>query len=108
MGKPVRPRSVADKDVDDIWDWLNTQSPPAADKFLGAIKHVYALLGDHPAIGAMRHADLMPELPHPLRFHPVRGFPRILIYYMDRPEFVEIIRVWDAAQGLQALIETTD
>lgn len=31
-----------------------------------------------------------------------------LVYYMDRPEFVEIIRVWDAAQGLQALIETTD
>jgi toxin ParE1/3/4 len=108
MGKPVEQRPSADADTDSIWDWLQAKSPPAADKFLDAIEHVYALLGEHPAIGSTRHADLFPDMPVPVRFHPVRDFPRILIYYIDRPDIVEIIRVWDAAQGLQELIETTD
>ena len=107
MAKPVRPRAVADADTDAIWVWLQAKSPPAADKFLDAISNAFTLLGDHPAIGSTRHADLLPDLPYPLRFHPVQDIPRILIYYMDRPDFVEIIRVWDAARGLQELIDTT-
>jgi toxin ParE1/3/4 len=108
MVKPVHRRPAAHEDVRTIRDWLHTESPPAAYKFLDAIEHVYALLGEHPAIGSTRHADLFPDMPVPVRFHPVRDFPRILIYYIDRPDIVEIIRVWDAAQGLQELIETTD
>ncbi len=34
----------------------------------------------------------------------LKEFPRILIYYMDRPDAVEVIRVWDAARGLEALL----
>ena len=109
MSKAIVPSRAAVHDTDDIADWLDVNvSPATASKFLDAIESAYILLGDHPAIGSTRHAGLLPDLPYPLRFHPVQEFPRILIYYMDRPDFVKIIRVWDAARGLQELIDTTE
>ena len=62
----------------------------------------------HPASGSTRHAALFPELPVPLRFHPLRHFERVLVYYRDLPAHGEVIRVWDAARGLDALLDDTD
>ena len=57
---------------------------------------------------APRHAHILPELPAPLRFHPVAGFERVLVYYIDSPDAVDILRLWDASRGLEALGEETD
>lgn len=103
--KKVVQRPKADRDIDEIFAFLRKESPAAAGRFLDAAQAAFELLADQPAIGSPRHAELCPELPHPLRFHPLAGFPRILVYYTDRPEAVEVIRVWDAARGLEALLE---
>lgn len=105
MSKPVVQRPRADADIDDIFRWLRRESPPSALKFLDAVQAACELLGEHPAAGSKRHAEYCPELPHPLRFFPLTGFPRILVYCMDRPDAVEVIRVWDSARGLEALME---
>ena len=39
-----------------------------------------------------------------LRFLPLKRFERHLVYYIDLPDHVEVIRVWHAARGLGALI----
>ena len=104
MSKPVIQRPRADADIDEIFHWLRRESPKAAGKFLDAVQAAYALLGEHPAAGSARHAVYCPELPHALRFFPLGDFPRILIYYMERPDAVEVIRLWDAARGLDALM----
>lgn len=103
--KPVVQRPRADTDIDEIFRWLQRQSPTVAEKFLDAVQAAYELLGAHPASGSRRHAQYCPELPHPLRFFPMGHFPRILIYYMERPDAIEIIRIWDAARGLDALLD---
>ena len=104
MRKPVIQRPRADQDIDEIFAFLRKDSREAAARFLDAVQAVYELLADQPAIGSTRHAEFCPELPQPLRFHPLADFPRILVYYMDRPDAVEVIRVWDAARGLEALM----
>jgi toxin ParE1/3/4 len=100
-----RPRAALD--IEDIVDYFLAEYPPAAVKFLNAVETAYAMLAAHPASGSGRHAYLFPELPAPLRFHPLKEFPRVLIYYLDRRDGVEIIRIWDASRGLDALVETT-
>lgn len=107
MTKPLRYRPQATADIEAIARYLLAQSPQAAARFIDAIEHADGLLAAHPASGSSRHADLLPSLPVPLRFHPLRGFPRVLVYYLDLPDAVEIIRVWDAARGLEALVEDT-
>ncbi len=107
MSKPVWQRPQAVADVAAIVDYLRADAAAAARRFLDAIEAAYALLSAHPASGAPRHAPLLPELPAPLRFHPLKGFERVLIYYLDLPDRVEVIRVWDAARGLEALVHDT-
>lgn len=104
MTKPVIQRPRADQDIDEIYAFLRRESSKAAGKFLDEVEGAYELLAGQPAIGSTRHAEYCPELPHPLRFHPLKTFSRILIYYMDRPDAVEVIRIWDAARGLDALM----
>ncbi len=105
MSKPILERPQAAQDIESIADFLHADSPPVATKFLDAIEAAYALLSAHPASGSTRHTYLFPELPSPLRFHVLQGFPCILLYYLDRSDAVEIIRAWDAARGLAALLE---
>jgi toxin ParE1/3/4 len=106
LGKPVRQRPQAAADIVAIADHLSASAGPAvALRFIDAIEAAYALLSAHPASGSPRHAHVMPELPVPLRFHPIRHFERVLVYYLDQPDAVEVIRVWDASGGLDALLE---
>ena len=104
MSKPVVLRPAADRDLDEMVGFLRRESRQVAQRFAEAVAAGARLIGDHPGIGSARHAEICPELPRPLRFHPVAEFPRILIYYVERPDVVEIVRIWDAARGLEALL----
>jgi toxin ParE1/3/4 len=76
-------------------------------KFIAAVEAATALIAEHPQSGSRRHAFLFPDLPAPLRFHPLQRFERVLVYYLALPGQVQIIRVWHAARGLEALLEDT-
>ena len=105
-GKPLRQRPQAATDIAAIAVHLcASATPEVALRFIDAVEAAYDLLSAHPASGSTRHAHVLPELPVPLRFHPVRHFEHILIYYLDLPDGVEVIRIWDAARGLEALVE---
>lgn len=105
-GKPIRQRPQAAADIAAIADYLSTNAGPAvALRFVDAVEAAYILLSAHPASGSSRHAHVLPELPVPLRFHPVKHFERVLVYYLDQPDGVEVIRIWDASRGLDALLE---
>ena len=106
LGKPVRQRPQAAADIVAIADHLSASVGHAvALRFIDAVEAAYALLSAHPASGSPRHAHVLPELPVPLRFHPIKHFDRILIYYLDQPDAIEVIRVWDASRGLDTLLE---
>ncbi len=105
-GKPLRQRPQASTDIGAIADYLSASATPeVALRFIDAVETTYGLLSAHPASGSPQQAHVLPELPVPLSFHPVRHFKRILIHYLDQPEGVEVIRIRDAARGLDALLE---
>jgi toxin ParE1/3/4 len=105
-GKPVRQRPQAAADIAAIADYIYVSATPdVALRFIDAVEAAYRLLSAHSASGSPRHAHVLLELPVPLRFHPVKGFERILVYYLDLPDAVEVIRIWDASRGLEALLE---
>ncbi len=74
------------------------------DAFLAEVDAALKSIAKHPGSGSTRHAEHAPDLPSPLRFLPLKRFERHLVYYIDLPDHVEVIRVWHAARGLGALI----
>ena len=73
--------------------------------FIDAVESVVKLIEAHPGAGSASHATLLPASPVPLRVHPVRRFDGYLVYYTELPTHVSIVRIWNAARGLEALQE---
>ncbi|MBA3487284.1 MAG: type II toxin-antitoxin system RelE/ParE family toxin [Lysobacter sp.] len=105
--KPRHWRPTAVDDADAAALWYSVQGGVSLElAFIDALDAATDLIARHPDSGSTRHAGLFPELPLPLRFIVLRRFDRYLVYYLDLPDYVDIIRVWDASRGLQALGES--
>ena len=87
-------------------DWHVVQGGLAlGERFLAQVHATLTRLGQFPAIGSTRHAGSIAGLAAPLRFFPVAQFEHHLVYYIDLPEHIEVIRIWHASRGLEALME---
>lgn len=107
--KGIQWQPRATQDAKEAADWYATQGGLALElAFIAELEAVIDLIEQHPASGSARHAGLFPELPAPLRFHALRRFKQLLVYYLELPDRIEVVRVWHAAQGLGALLEETD
>ncbi len=106
--KPVRWRAQAKRDVAAAAAWYAGQGGLALElAFIDAVANTEKMLAEFPAIGSMRHAAWVDGLAGPLRFHPLPGFSRHLFYYIDLPTHIDVIRIWGATRGLQALLDST-
>lgn len=104
--KPLRLREQARLDADEAADWYASQGGLALElAFIDELAAAYDLIRRHPAAGSTRHAEHAADLPSPLRFMPLKRFEQHLVYYIDLPEHVEVIRVWHASRGLEALMD---
>lgn len=104
--KPIYWRDAARSDLDDAAAWYAQQGGfPLETRFIAAVEAAASILCEHPAAGSTRHAENVPGLPTALRFFPVGRFERYLLYYLDLPTHVEVLRVWNTACGLDALME---
>lgn len=107
--KRARWRPAARDDADDAVAWFAAQGGVAlALAFIDALESAIDLIRRHPGAGSQRHAALVPGLPAPLRFAPLNRFDRYLVYYLDLPDHIEVIRIWDAARGLGPLLGTAE
>jgi toxin ParE1/3/4 len=104
--KAVRWRAKARRDASEAAQWYAEQGGLEVElAFIAALQAAESLIAEFPASGSPRHADVVQGLPAPLRFHPIRRFERYLIYYVELPEYAEVIRLWNAARGLEALMD---
>ena len=89
--KPVIPRALASRDVDDaISYYLNEEAERAALGFIGALEQACTHIGRHPAIGALRYAH---ELDIPgLRCWTLKRYPHI-VFYVERDDHIDVWRV---------------
>ena len=103
--KPLRLREQAKSDADEAAAWYAKQGGLALElAFVDALEAAYDLIFRHPRIGSTRHAEHAADLPTPLRLLPLKRFDHHLIYYIELPQHVEIIRVWHASRGLDVLM----
>ncbi len=101
--RPVVLRPRADLDIEQQFEYLAIEANVAtARRFLEALEQSCRELAQHPKLGSPRtFGD--PRL-EGLRFLPVRGFRRHLIFYIARVETLEIIRVLHAARDIESLL----
>lgn len=102
--KQVRWRGQARDDAAEAAAWYGAHGGEAIElAFIASVERGESMIAAHPASGSTRHATLLPDLHAPLRFLRLERFERYLIYYLDLPTHVEIVRIWNTARGLDAL-----
>jgi|SRR5699024_4812327 len=102
--KTVEWRVQARRDVAETASWYVEHGGLAlGERFLSQVEATLEHLSCFSATGSARHDGIVPGLPAPLRFFPVTQFDQYLIYYLELPEYADVIRIWHAARGLDAL-----
>lgn len=84
---------------------LGERTLPAALGFIDALETAYAHIGCHPGTGSSLHAHEF-NLPG-LRAWPLTGYP-YLIFYVDRPEHVDVWRVLHGQRDIPAWMRDAD
>ncbi|MBL8233477.1 MAG: type II toxin-antitoxin system RelE/ParE family toxin [Bryobacterales bacterium] len=101
FGYVVRPQ--ADRDIDEIADYLVEQSGlDVGLRFLSEVYETFALLGSRQDVGwhcKVRHPQLMTAR----TFRVSERFDKFLIFYQPYRDRIEILRVLHGAQDLLAL-----
>jgi toxin ParE1/3/4 len=98
--KPVIPRVLARRDVDEAITWyLNENAAQAALSLVDALEQAYAHVARHPATGSTRYA-LELNLPG-LRSWPLKNYP-YLIFYVERTDSIDVWRVLHSQRDIPA------
>lgn len=104
--KPVVPRELANRDINDaIAYYLSEGAESAAFGFIDALEQAYAHIGHHPATGSPRYAHEL-KLPG-LRFWPLAHFPQ-LVFYVERPEHIDVWRVLHGQSDIPAWMQVPE
>lgn len=104
--KPVVPRSVALRDIDEAMAYYLVEvGDEAALRFIEAVEKTFARLVRHPASGSPRFAVAL-NLPG-LRCAPVVRHPH-LVFYVDRDDHVDVWRVLHGERDIPAWIRSPD
>ena len=96
----IAQRKRAASDIDEaIAAYRDEAGADVALGFVDALESVYALLLDHPHLGSPRYSH---ELNIPgLRHRRLNRYPW-LVFYIARPDHIEIVRVLDARRDIPA------
>lgn len=92
----IRVSSAARKDLDEIWFYIASDNPDAADRYVRSLISRFPLLASMPHIGRLRE-ELAPR---------VRSLPvgRHVIFYFPMEDGVEIVRVLHGSRDLPPLL----
>ena len=98
--KPIVPRELANRDVDEaIAYYLSESSDEVALGFVDALEQAYRHISRHPASGSSRYAVEL-NLPG-LRSWPLRRFPH-LVFYVEAKDCIDVWRVLHSGRDIPA------
>ena len=99
-GKPVRPRELANRDVDAaIEHYLNEAPEKVALGFIDELQKTFARISTNPRIGSPRYAHEL-DLPD-LRFKAISRYP-YLVFYVESDDCIEVWRVLHGERDIPA------
>ncbi len=100
--KPVIPRSLANRDVDEAIEYyLSKGSEQAVLGFIEALEQAYSHISRHPATGSPRYAHEL-NLPG-LCSWPLKRYP-YLAFYIERDDHIDVWRVLHGERDIPASI----
>lgn len=104
--KPVIPRERAHQDVLDAVDYYRSEAGvQVALDFIAAMEHTLERVAHHPLAGSPRYAHEL-DLPG-LRYWRLTRFP-YLVFYVDRPDHVDVWRVLHATRDIPKWLRDPD
>jgi len=104
--KPVVPRELAQRDVDDaITHYLSEGDQQAALSFIDALEQAYADIGRHPSSGSPRYAHEL-NLPG-LRVWPLAHHPQ-LVFYVEAAGHVDVWRVLHGQRDIPVWVQESE
>jgi toxin ParE1/3/4 len=105
-GQARRSAELANRDIDDaIACYLREGAEQAAFGFIDALEQAYAHIARHLATGSPRYAHEL-NLPG-LRFWPLTHYPH-LVFYVERPEYIDVWRVLQGQRDIPAWMQEPD
>ena len=100
--KPVRLRPLANADIDAGCDWLVREAGAAvASKLLDTLEKCFDEIARQPGSGLPRWSHVLPV--RGLRTWVVGGF-QYLIFYLDKTDEVDVLRVLHSARDIPPLL----
>lgn len=103
MKRTLHRHPKALSDVEESAVYIGQDAPEAALRFLDAVEETLRLLAENPELGPARGFDRS-ELAG-LRFFPVKGFDKHLIFYRPLQHGIEVLRVLHGARDLGAIFD---
>jgi toxin ParE1/3/4 len=104
--KPVRPRSLARRDVDEAIDhFLAVVGDKVALAFVDSLEAAFRLISRNPAAGSPRYAHELGI--EDLRCWGVRRFPQI-VFYVERADHIDVWRVLHGQRDIPATMRDPD
>lgn len=102
MGTVKRRPQVA-IDLIEYAEYLSKNSLDTALRFLDAAENTFIFVAKNPEIGALcRFSSAQVEL---VRFWPVKGFDKYLIFYQPLSDGIEVVRLLHGARDLETILE---
>ena len=101
--KPVIPRELANRDVDDaLTYYLSQGAEQAAVGFIDFLEEAYEHIGHHPATGSPRyqHELGLPEL----RVWSLNRYP-YMVFYVERQDHIDVWRVLHSQRDIPAWLQ---
>ena len=95
----IRYLSTAKRDLEDIFDYIMKDRPPAARSFFEAIDRSISNLSSNPEIGVIPRDERLEKLGYRILI-----FEKYLGFYVVKPEFIQIRRIIHGARQYAFLL----
>lgn len=89
--------AFAKNDLDEIWSYINQDSPKFADNLIIELVRKFRMLAENPKLGKTRNEILLN-----LRAFPFKNF---VIFYVPIENGIEIFRVVHSSRNIEGLFE---
>ncbi|MBN3899609.1 MAG: type II toxin-antitoxin system RelE/ParE family toxin [Nostoc sp. NOS(2021)] len=103
MTKRIVITPKASLDIDESFVYIAQENPDTALLFFDSVRETFAQLARMPGMGSRYPLDNLRL--QGLRKWAVKGFKKYLIFYFERDESIEVVRILYAGQDIERILE---
>jgi toxin ParE1/3/4 len=103
MTKRIVITPKASLDIDEYFAYIAQENPDTALLFFDSVRETFAQLARMPGMGSRYPLDNLRL--QGLRKSAVKGFRKYLIFYFERDESIQIVRIIYAGQDIERILE---